>query len=139
MIKSTFILLTMAINLMAAEPQAPIAEKIPTKLKKHGDTRIDNYYWMKDKTNPKVINHLKAENAYTEEMMKDTKDLQAKLFEEMKGRIKEEDETVPYKDGSYLYYSRTQKGDEYSIYCRKKDATGTFEQILLNVNEMAKG
>lgn len=139
MIKSTFILLTMAINLMATEPQAPIAEKIPTKLKKHGDTRIDNYFWMKDKANPKVINHLKAENAYTEEMMKDTKDLQAKLYEEMKGRIKEEDETVPYKDGSFLYYSRTQKGDEYSIYCRKKDATGAFEQILLNVNQMAKG
>jgi oligopeptidase B len=128
----------MAVNLMAAEPQAPIAEKIPTKLKKHGDTRIDNYFWMRQK-NEKVINHLKAENAYTEEVMKDTKDLQAKLYEEMKGRIKEEDETVPYKDGGYLYYSRTQKGDEYSIYCRKKDVTGSFEQILLNVNQMAAG
>lgn len=139
MIKSTFLLLTiMAVNLMAAEPQAPIAEKIPTKLKKHGDTRIDNYFWMRQK-NEKVINHLKAENAYTEEVMKDTKDLQAKLYEEMKGRIKEEDETVPYKDGGYLYYSRTQKGDEYSIYCRKKDVTGSFEQILLNVNQMAAG
>lgn len=140
MIKSTFLLLTlMAVNLMAADIQAPIAEKIPTKLKKHGDTRIDNYFWMKDKTNEKVINHLKAENAYTEEVMKDTKDLQAKLYEEMKGRIKEEDESVPYKEGSFLYYSKTQKGDEYSIYCRKKDAIGSFEQILLNVNEMAKG
>jgi oligopeptidase B len=129
----------MAVNLMAADPQAPIAEKIPTKLKKHGDTRIDNYFWMKDKTNEKVINHLKAENAYTEEVMKDTKDLQTKLYEEMKGRIKEEDETVPYQDGSFLYYSRTQKGDEYSIYCRKKNATTSVEQVLLNVNEMAKG
>jgi oligopeptidase B len=94
---------------------------------------------MKDKKNPKVINHLKAENAYTEAVMSDTKDLQAKLYEEMKGRIKEEDETVPYKDGSYLYYSRTQKGDEYSIYCRKKNVLGSFEQILLNVNQMAEG
>ncbi len=140
MIKSTFLLLTfMAFNLMAADIQAPIAEKIPTKLKKHGDTRIDNYFWMKDKKNPKVIDHLKAENAYTEALMSDTKDLQAKLYEEMKGRIKEEDETVPYKDGGYLYYSRTQKGDEYSIYCRKKDVKGSFEQILLNVNQMAAG
>lgn len=140
MIKSTFLLLTfMAFNLMAADIQAPIAEKIPTKLKKHGDTRIDNYFWMKDKKNPKVIDHLKAENAYTEAVMSDTKDLQAKLYEEMKGRIKEEDETVPYKDGGYLYYSRTQKGDEYSIYCRRKDVKGAFEQILLNVNQMAAG
>lgn len=139
MIKSAFLLITMAFNLMAADIQAPTAEKIPTKLKKHGDTRIDNYFWMKDKTNEKVLNHLKAENAYTEEVMKDTKDLQGKLYEEMKGRIKEEDETVPYKDGGYLYYSRTQKGDEYSIYCRKKDAAGSFEQVLLNVNQMATG
>lgn len=139
MIKSSFLLLTlMAVNLMAAEPQAPIAEKVPTKLKKHGDTRIDNYFWMRQK-NEKVIKHLKAENVYTEEVMKDTKDLQAKLYEEMKGRIKEEDETVPYKDGGYLYYSKTQKGDEYSIYCRKKDAMGSFEQVLLNVNQMAIG
>lgn len=130
---------TIGVQCMSAEITAPIAEKIPTKLKKHGDTRIDNYFWMKDKTNEEVINHLKAENAYTEATMKDTKDLQAKLYEEMKGRIKEEDETVPYKDKSYLYYSRTQKGDEYSIYCRKKDVTGSFEQILLNVNQMATG
>lgn len=139
MIKSTFILLSiMAFNLMA-QTQAPIAEKIPTKLKKHADTRVDNYYWMRDKKNEKVINHLKAENAFTEEVMKDTKDLQAKLYEEMKGRVKEEDESVPYKDGSYLYYTRTQKGDEYSIYSRKKDIMGSFEQILLNVNTLADG
>ena len=140
MFKISFLLITfMAFNLMATSIQAPIAEKNPTKLKKHGDTRIDNYFWMKDKNNPKVIDHLKAENTYTEAMMKDTNDLQTKLFEEMKSRVKEEDETVPSKDGQYLYYSRTQKGDEYSIYCRKKDAVGSIEQILLNVNQMADG
>ena len=140
MFKTAFLLFTfLTFNLMATNIQAPIAEKIPTKLKKHGDTRIDNYFWMKDKNNPKVINHLKSENAYTEVMLNDTLDLQTKLFNEMKARVKEEDETVPYKDGGYLYYSRTQKGDEYSIYCRKKDTIGSFEQILLNVNKLAEG
>ena len=140
MFKTSFLILTfMAFNLMAENIQAPSADKKPTKLKKHGDTRIDNYFWMKDKTNPKVINHLKAENAYTEAIMKDSLDLQAKLFEEMKARVKEEDETTPAKDGNYLYYSRTQKGEEYSIYCRKKDVVGSFEQILLNVNTMTDG
>lgn len=133
------LLIFWTVNLMAANTPAPMAEKIPTKLKKHGDVRIDNYFWMKDKKNPKVINHLKAENSYTESVMSDTKDLQVKLYEEMKGRVKDEDETVPYKDGGYLYYSRTQKGDEYSIYCRKKDSTGSLEQVLINVNQMAQG
>ena len=140
MYKIAFLLFTfLDFNLMATSIQAPLAQKHATILKKHGDTRIDNYFWMKDKSNPKVIDHLKAENAYTEAMMSDTKDLQIKLFDEMKARIKEEDETVPYKYGGYLYYTRTQKGDEYSIYCRKKDSPGSVEQILLNVNTMAAG
>ncbi|MFA6236669.1 MAG: S9 family peptidase [Bacteriovorax sp.] len=116
----------------------PKAEKIPKKLEIHGDVRIDNYFWLNDKKNEKVIDYLKAENAYTELGMRDTLNLQEKLYQEMRKRIKEEDQSVPYKKGNYFYYSRVQKGDEYPIYCRKKDLKAE-EEILINVNELGAG
>ncbi len=122
-------------NVFAAEP---VAEKIPTKLKKHGDTRIDNYFWMRKKTDPKVMEYLLAENNYREEMLKDTDELQDKLFLEMKARVKEEDQSVPYKDGDYMYYSKMLPGKEHSIEYRKGIAPNSLEEVILDVNELAK-
>ena len=140
MIRQALLFMSLAFfSVQAAEVVAPVAEKIPTKLTKHKDTRIDNYFWMKDKKNPKVIDHLKAENAYTEEMMKGTKDLQEKLYKEMRSRIKEEDQSVPYKEGNYLYFTKTFQGKEYAVYYRKKNIESAKEEVLLDVNEMAHG
>ena len=121
--------------------EAPVAEKIPHEMTIHGDTRIDNYYWMRDdeRKDPKVLAYLEAENAYTDEMLAHTEDLQQKLFEEMKSRIAKDDNSVPVRDGDY-YYSTEMRGDnEYPIYVRSTDFSGTNKQILLNVNELAEG
>jgi oligopeptidase B len=120
-----------------AEP--PVAEIIPKELTIHGDTRVDNYYWLNQRENPKVIEYLEAENAYKDAVMKHTEPLQEKLFNEIIGRIKKTDISVPYKDNGYYYYSRYEEGGEYPIYCRKKGSLEAEEEILLNVNEMAKG
>ncbi|MFN8353939.1 MAG: S9 family peptidase [Spirosomataceae bacterium] len=124
-------------NVDAAKP--PVAKVIPKDVGMHGDHRIDNYYWLNQREDPEVISYLKAENAYTEAVMKPTVALQDKLFNEMKARIKEDDASVPYKDGNYYYYSRYEKGGEYPIYCRKKGTLEAPEEILLNGNEMSKG
>ena len=118
---------------------APAAAKIPKELSIHGDTRTDNYYWLNDRENPEVIAYLNAENSYQEAVMADTKDFQEKLFQEMKGRIKEDDESVPYKDNGYFYLTRYEEGKEYPIYSRKKDNLQAPEEVMLNVNELAKG
>jgi len=118
--------------------KAPIAKKIAKKLEKHGDVRIDNYFWLNDRENPEVINYLNAENDYFEANMKHTNDFQKALYEEMKGRIKEDDESVPYKKNGYYYLTRFEKGKEYPIYSRKKNSLDAKEEILFDVNEMAK-
>lgn len=126
---------------------APVAEKVATELT---GNRIDNYYWMKlsdeqknaeqkDEQTQKVINYLTAENEYLTAKMKHTEALQKKLYDEMIGRIKQTDESVPYKDNGYWYYTRYEQGQEYPIYCRKKGSMEGAEEILLNVNELAKG
>ncbi|MCF6334045.1 MAG: hypothetical protein L3J11_12245, partial [Draconibacterium sp.] len=99
----------------------PVANKISKELTIHGDTRIDNYYWMKDRENPGVIAHLEAENTYTEAVMKHTQPLQNKLFDEIKSKIKQEDESAPYKKKGYFYYTRTVPETEYYLVCRKKE------------------
>ena len=124
--------------------KAPVAEIIPHKRIIHGDTVEDNYYWMIDyfKKGPdstKVVNYLKAENKYLEEMMKSTDAFQADLFKEMKARIKEKDESVPVFRNGYFYYSRTEDGKQYFKYCRKKGSLTAPEEVLLDVDEMAKG
>ncbi|NML41742.1 S9 family peptidase [Chitinophaga sp. G-6-1-13] len=119
--------------------QPPVAEKIPKELTIHGDTRIDNYYWMNDREDPKVLAWLNAENAYLDTVMAPEKELRGKLFEEMKGRIKETDMSVPYLKNGYYYYSRYEKGKEYPIYCRKKGSLEADEEIILNVNDLAAG
>jgi oligopeptidase B len=119
--------------------QPPAAEKEAKEFVAHGDKRVDDYYWLNQRDNPKVLNYLKAENAYLDTLMSGTKDLREKLFLEMKGRIKEKDESLPYKDNGYWYYSRFEEGKQYPIYCRKKETLEAPEETLLNQNKMAEG
>lgn len=123
----------------AMEIIPPKAKKIPKKLITHGDVRIDNYYWLNDPDNPEVINYLKAENDYYDAMTADSKQFKEDLFQEMKARIKENDESVPYKLNGYYYITRFETGKDYPIYTRKKDSLSAKEEILFDVNEMAKG
>lgn len=124
--------------LKAQTMQAPKAKKIEKKLEKHGDVRTDEYYWLNERENPEVISYLNAENAYAEAMMKDTEQFQKDLFEEIKSRIKEDDSSVPYKHNGYWYITRFEKGSEYPIHTRKKENLDAKEEIMFNVNEMAK-
>ena len=119
--------------------QIPIAAKKPKKLVKHKDVRIDNYYWLNDRENPEVLDYLKAENDYTKQVMLHTEDFQKALFEEMKGRIKEDDTSVPYKLNGYWYITRFEKGQDYPVYTRKKETLDAPEEILFDCNQMAKG
>lgn len=128
----------------------PVAEKIEKELTKHGDTRIDNYYWMRlsdeqkntevqDEQTQKVLDYLNAENEYKTAMLKHTENLQEKLFQEIVGRIKKDDESVPYKENGYFYYTRYEEGNEYPIHCRKKETLEAPEEIMLDVNKLAEG
>ncbi len=118
---------------------APVAKKLPKKLKKHNEIRIDDYYWLNDRENPEVIDYLNQENSYYDAMTEHTKDFQKQLFEEMKGRIKEDDQSVPYLYNGYYYITRYEKGQDYPIYSRKKGSLDAPEEILFNCNELAKG
>lgn len=117
----------------------PKAKKIAKELEIHGDVRIDNYYWLNDRENQEVIDYLNSENAYYEAITAHTKQFQEDLFEEMKSRIKEDDESVPYKKKDYYYITRFKKGNQYPIYSRKKGSLETPEQIMFDVNELGKG
>lgn len=116
----------------------PSAQKINKELVMHEDIRIDPYYWLNDREDPKVIEYLKAENAYVNAGMKHTEELQEKLFEEIKGRIKKDDHSVPYKKNGYWYYVRYEQGQEYPIYCRKRDTLENPEEILIDANVEAR-
>jgi oligopeptidase B len=107
-------------NRLQAPLTPPVAEKHPQVLVVHGDERIDDYFWMRDSNDPNVIAYLEAENAYTDAMMQHTQGLQTTLYSEMLARIKETDLSVPYRKDDYYYYSRTEEGKDYPIYCRKK-------------------
>ncbi|WP_438978200.1 S9 family peptidase [Polaribacter sp.] len=134
----------------STDAKYPIAEKKPKKLVKHGDVRVDNYFWMrlsdeqklapvKDAHTQKVINYLEAENDYHDKITAYTKNFEEELFLEMKGRIKEDDATVPYKDNGYFYITRYEKEKQYPIYSRKKEHLEAEEQIMFDVNQMSKG
>ena len=117
----------------------PVAKKVAKTTTIHGDTLVDDYYWLREKTNPEVMSYLEAENAYTDAVMKDTENFQAELYKELLGRIKETDVNVPYKNGDYFYYSRTEAGKQYSILCRKRGSLDAKEEVYLDLNELAKG
>ena len=120
-------------------PAPPVAKKEPKVTEINGHKLVDNYFWLRDKKNPDVRAYLEAENAYTDAVMKSTDPLQKKLYDEMLGRIKETDVDVPYREGGYFYYSRTEAGKQYAIHCRRKGSMDAPEEVLLDVNQLAKG
>jgi oligopeptidase B len=117
----------------------PVAKTIPHITEINGYTMTDNYAWLREKTNPEVRAYLEKENAYTDAIMKPTEPLQQKLYDEMVSRIKETDVEVPYREGDYFYYARTEAGKQYVIRCRKKAEADAPEEVLLDINELAKG
>jgi oligopeptidase B len=120
-------------------PKPPVAKKVPKTTQIHGYTEVDDYFWLREKDNPEVVEYLKQESAYADAMMQSTKGFQAALYKEMLARIKETDVEVPYKKGDYYYYTRTIKGQQYPIFCRKKGSLRAKEEITLDMNAMAKG
>lgn len=124
---------------MSDKIQPPVAKIVPKTLEKHGDKRIDNYYWLNERENPEVIDYLNKENEYYQKSTAHTKQLQEELFLEMKGRIKEDDSSVPYLYNGYYYITRFEKGKDYPIYSRKKGSLDAKEEIMFDCNEMAKG
>jgi len=123
----------------AGAPQPPMAEKKTKTTDIHGTTLVDDYFWLREKTNPAVMAHLKAEDEYAQAMMKHTAALQEKLYQEMLSHIKQTDRQVPYRWGNYFYYTRTEEGKQYPIYCRKKGSVDAPEEIVLDENDLAKG
>ena len=116
----------------------PVALKEAKEMTLFGDTRVDSYYWMNQREDQRVIDHLNAENDYLDKMTSHLKDAEDELFQEMKGRIQEKDESVPYRDNGYYYMVRYEEGQEYPIYSRKKGSLDAEEEVMLNVNELAK-
>ncbi|MTI33475.1 S9 family peptidase [Xanthovirga aplysinae] len=126
-------------KVLKAEVSAPKAKKEAKELTIHGHSRIDNYYWLRNRESEEVLDYLKNENEHTKSQLEHTEALQEKLFEEIKGRIKENDESVPYKLDDYYYYTRYEEGLEYPIYCRKKGSLEAEEEIMINANKLAEG
>ena len=124
---------------VAADIEPPVARiepKVDTVL---GDVRVDDYFWMRERDAPEVLDYLNAENDYTEAVMKHTEAFREKVYQEIKSRIKETDLSVPVRRGDYYYYYREEEGKQYKIYCRKKGSLESEEQILLDVNKLAEG
>ncbi|CAM3703435.1 S9 family peptidase [Vibrio aquimaris] len=128
------------VELIAQQTQAPIAKKVPRALENHGDTRIDNYYWMRDdqRKDTEILQHLEQENQYADTVLSHTEALQKQLFEELKGRIAKDDSSVPVKEGNFYYSNQVSGDNEYAIYRRAKDFAGTDSEVLLDANELAK-
>ncbi|AUI88631.1 oligopeptidase B [Vibrio azureus] len=128
-------------QITAQATSAPVAKKEPYPMTIHGDTRIDDYYWMRDdqRQDPEVLGHLQKENQYVETVLKHTEPLQESLFEELKGRIAKDDSSVPVREGKYFYSSEVTGDNEYRTYLRSIDAQGTDKQVILDVNQLAKG
>lgn len=116
-----------------------MVKKVPTKLEIHGDVRVDDYYWLRERDNPEVIEYLNQENSYAAQALAPIKDFEQKLFAEIKGRIKQNDLSVPYKRDDYFYYTRFEAGKEYPIYCRKLGSLDAAEQIMIDGNLLAQG
>jgi len=117
----------------------PVAAVRPHRFDEHGTVRIDNYYWLKDRKDPEVIRYLEDENAYTKAVMAHTEPLQERLYEELKGRVQQNDQSVPFREGNYFYYTRLVDGKNYPIYARKRGALTAPEEIMIDVNALAEG
>ena len=146
--KKYILLGVLVMNSCTQTVQTPIATKKPHKMNLHGDNRVDNYYWMRLNDQQKlkkpydghaqdVVDYIDAENKYLQKDLSDTKDFQDTLFHEIIGRIKKDDQTVPYLQSGYYYYDRFEKGKEYAIHCRKKDNLDNEEEIILDENKLA--
>ena len=120
-------------------PKPPVARREPVEHVMHGDRRVDHYAWLRHKENPEVIDYLKAENAYTDAVLKPTEPFQEKLYQEMLGRILQTDLSVPYRLRGYLYFTRTEEGKQYAFHCRQRDVEGAPEELLLDLNVLAEG
>ena len=127
------------ISAVGQTPQPPVAPKIEHRDTRFGTTVIDNYFWLREKSNPEVIKYLEQENAYTEAMTMELKPFEDALYNEILSHIKQTDLSVPVRRGEYFYYSRTEEGKQYPIQCRKKDSLNGKEEVLLDLNEMAQG
>ncbi len=114
----------------------PTAKVEPTELEKHGHVRVDNYFWLNKREDPEVVAYLEAENRYTKAIMAGSEDLQGELFDEIKGRIKKDDSSVPYELDGYYYYTRYEQKDEYPIYARKKGSLDSDEQIIVEAQRI---
>ena len=136
---SAFGLILASCLLLQAQPTPPVAKRVPHQEVRHGATITDNYFWLREKSNPEVVQYLEAENAYTEAMTQSLKPLQDTLYKEMLGRIKQTDLDVPAHRGDFLYYKRTEEGKQYPIYCRKHGTQDAHEEILLDPNELGEG
>src|SRR5258708_1867565 len=126
-------------NSEATVPKPPVARREPVEHVLHGDRRTEHYGWVRHKENPEVIGYLKAENAYTDAILKPTEPFQEKLYQEMLGRIQQTDLSVPYRLRGYLYFTRTEEGKQYAIHCRRREAEGSAEELLLDLNALAEG
>ena len=138
-----FLMTAIAVTAFAADipdaPKPPVAKKVPQTFDNHGDKRVDDYGWLRDKKSPETISYLEAENAYADSVLKRNETLAKALYDEMLGRIKQTDVNVPYRKNGYFYYSRTVEGKQYPILGRKKGSVDADEQILLDVNQLAEG
>jgi oligopeptidase B len=123
----------------AALPRPPVADRRPKVDLVHGERRVDDYFWMRDKANPAVAAYLEAENAYADAVMKPTEGFQGALYAEMLARIQETDVNVPYRQGAHFYYSRTEQGKQYPIFCRRKESLEAPEETTLDLNVLAEG
>ena len=120
-------------------PNPPVARIVPTIFEHLGHTWIANYAWLQNKSDPQVMAYLEAENAYACAQLQHTEALQEQIFQEMKGRIKEDDSSVPARHGDYFYYSRMEAGQQYRIFCRKHVSLDAAEEVLLDENILAQG
>jgi len=129
----------LALLLLLASQGPPVARVVPKVDTLHGHILVDNYYWLREKQNPEVMAYLQAENAYTAAGMKHTEALQEQLYRELLGRIKETDQAVPYRSHGYWYYTRTEQGKSYPIFCRKRGTLSAPEEVILDQNALAAG
>lgn len=124
---------------MEGDIRPPVARRVPKEIVIHGETIVDDYYWLRDRANPGVIEYIQAENRYTDAMMRHTESLQKKLFEEFRSRLPDIDISVPVRRGEFYYYTREEKGKQYPTYCRRKVGNDAQEEVILDVNEIARG